>query len=98
MATRMVDHGLLEKALLYLEQIANSIKQDPIRAQPSLISRVCELADRIKYCDPIQDESDLDNSRADSSWLSEIKKVLGDYNVSIAFVQSYRQAMHCVTK
>lgn len=82
MATRMADHGLLEKGLLYLERVALSIKQDPARVQQSLVSRVCELADRLKYCDPVQDDADLDSSRADSSWLADLKIVLDNYTVS----------------
>lgn len=80
----MVDYGLLEKGLLYLERVAANIKQDPSRAQPSLVSRVCQLADRLKYCDPIQDQDDgdLDSSRTEHTWLTELKNLLNDYDVS----------------
>lgn len=83
-ATRLVDHGLLEKGLQYLERTADGIIRYPSRVQASLVSRVCELSDRLKYCDPLQAE-DLDSNRADATWLSNLKTILNDFNVSNRF-------------
>lgn len=80
-ATRMVDNGLLEKGLQYLEQTADGILQNPTRADVSFVSRVYELADRLKYCDPLLAD-DLDQTRSESTWLYNLKLLFDDFNVS----------------
>lgn len=80
---------MLEKALSYLEQISLKIIQNPSAAQPSLVSKVCRLADRLKFYDPVGAEADesqinigLDSSRLDNSWLKDINAIKNDFNVS----------------
>lgn len=88
LATRMADMGLLEKALQYLEQLSLSIIQNPSVSQPTIVDRVCKLADRLKYHDLVGDadesalEGDLNNSRPDNSWLKDLKAVQNDFHVS----------------
>lgn len=76
-----MDYGLLENGLQYLERTAEGIAANPTRVPSSLVAKVCELSDRLKYCDPLQAE-DLDSNRADATWLSNLKTVLNDMNVS----------------
>lgn len=89
MSTRLADRGLLEKSLSYLEQIADAILQNPAAVDPSLVNRVCELADRLKYHDPVGDddevhfEGDFDSSRPDNSWLKDLKQIQHDFNVNL---------------
>lgn len=92
LATRLADRGLLEKALLYLEKVSYSILQNPSLVQLSLISQVCQLADRLKYCDPVEEsfEGDLDTSRPDNSWLKDLKAIEEDYNVRIDICLVFR--------
>lgn len=77
--------GLLEKALSYLEKIANFIVKNPGIAEGGLVSEVALLADRLKYYDPVGDgeeETDFDSSRPDNSWLKDLRRVQNDYTVS----------------
>lgn len=86
LATRLADFGLLEKSLAYLEKIAISILLRPSESQPDLVDSVCELGDRLKYCDPVEDpdvgEGDVDTPRPDNSWLRDLKAIQRDYDVS----------------
>ncbi|KAK9310683.1 hypothetical protein QLX08_000014 [Tetragonisca angustula] len=57
LAIKMVDHGLIEKALLYIEQIAVNIFNEPSKYKKSFINAVYNLGDRIRYHDPIYKDS-----------------------------------------
>nr|XP_033327554.1 uncharacterized protein LOC117221042 isoform X5 [Megalopta genalis] len=57
LALKMMDHGLIEKALLYIEQIAVNITSEPSKYKKSFISAVYNLGDRIKYHDPVYKDS-----------------------------------------
>lgn len=85
----MADVGLLEKSLAYLEQTSLSILQNPSASQPALVDAVCDLSDRLKYCDPAEDldvgEGAVDTPRPDISWLRDLKIIQRDYNVSTYF-------------
>lgn len=73
-ARKMVDYGLMEKSLLYLEQIAVNIVNDPSKYKPSFISEVYTLGDRIKYHDPVCKDS-LEDA-ASLVWLNNLREVL----------------------
>lgn len=77
----MVDHGLLEKGLQYLERTADGIMQNPTRTDASFVSQVYELADRLKYYDPLLID-DLEPSR-ETTWLYNLNQLVNDFNVSI---------------
>ncbi|XP_017783965.1 PREDICTED: protein transport protein Sec16A isoform X2 [Nicrophorus vespilloides] len=86
LATRLADRGFLETALSYLERVSMSIIQNPANSQPTLINRVCEMANRLKYNDPVSDEDlveDLDVNRPDSSWLQDLKVVQNQYSLGL---------------
>ncbi|KAK5649877.1 hypothetical protein RI129_000906 [Pyrocoelia pectoralis] len=84
LATRLADRGLLEKSLAYLEKIAVATTQNPAIAQPTLIRQVCALADKLKYCDLIEDSLEGDaecDNRPDNTWLKDMKTVERNYNI-----------------
>jgi hypothetical protein len=86
LATRLADVGLLEKALSYLEKIANFIVKNPGIADGRLVNEVALLADRLKYYDPVGDgeeETDFDSSRPDNSWLKDLRRVQNDYTMGL---------------
>jgi hypothetical protein len=86
LATRLADVGLLEKALSYLEKIANFIVKNPGIAEGGLVNEVALLADRLKYYDPVGDgeeETDFDSSRPDNSWLKDLRRVQNDYTMGL---------------
>lgn len=80
----MADRGLLEKSLAYLEQISGYITQNPTLVQSDFVEKVFELADKLKYYDPIgdADEGDLDRSKPEMSWLNDLKIIQNDLKVS----------------
>lgn len=88
MATRLADYGLLEKSLAYLEAVSVSIIANPGLLHPSLINKVYNLADKLKFYDPVgevEDESEfggiLETSRLDHSWLKNLRAIQDDYQV-----------------
>ena len=74
-ARQMLDYGLVEKALLYLEQIAVNIVNDPVKYKPTFINRVFTLGDRIKYHDPVCKDSLEDVTSL--AWLNNLAEVIG---------------------
>lgn len=88
MATRLADYGLLEKSLAYLESISLSIIASPGLVHPNLVNEVYNLADKLKFYDPVgevEDESEfggmLETSRLDHSWLKNLRAIQEDYQV-----------------
>ncbi|XP_044761083.1 protein transport protein Sec16B isoform X2 [Coccinella septempunctata] len=87
LATRLVDRGLLQKSLAYLERVALYITNNPSNVQSSLVNNVCNLADRLKYYDPVSvEEEEEDNAeqfydnRLDNTWLKSLKILLDNIN------------------
>lgn len=74
-ARKMVDYGLMEKALLYLEQIAVNVINDPAKYKASFINEVYTLGDRIKYHDPVCKDSVED--AASLVWLNNLGEIVG---------------------
>lgn len=103
LATRLADRGFLETSLAYIEQVSIALVANPTVAQPSLINKVCDLADKLKYYDPT-DYQDVDDpqlqagdERPDQSWLQELKGVQQQYAVSIFKCLCERQSIElCV--
>ncbi|XP_025160714.1 uncharacterized protein LOC105190139 isoform X1 [Harpegnathos saltator] len=77
LVVKMVDCGLMEKALLYIEQIATNITNDASKYQKSFIEAVYTLGDRIKYHDPICKDSVED--AANLTWLNKLAEIVGKY-------------------
>ncbi|XP_011256769.1 uncharacterized protein LOC105251566 isoform X2 [Camponotus floridanus] len=76
---KMVDCGLIEKALLYMEQIATNIANDPSKYKKSFIESVYLLGDRIKYHDPIYKDAIEDATNL--TWLNKLTEIVEKYQV-----------------
>lgn len=74
-AVKMVDYGLVEKALLYIEQVATNIAVEPEKYKQSFINDVYVLGDRLKYHDPVCKDSYED--AANLSWLNKLAEIVG---------------------
>nr|XP_012218206.1 PREDICTED: uncharacterized protein LOC105669692 isoform X2 [Linepithema humile] len=74
---KMVDCGLIEKALLYIEQIATNIANDPLKYKKAFIKAVYVLGDRIKYHDPVF--KDAVEEAANLMWLNKLAEIVGKY-------------------
>ncbi|XP_077272641.1 endoplasmic reticulum export factor secretory 16 isoform X2 [Temnothorax americanus] len=77
LTVKMVDCGLIEKALLYIEQIATNIANDPSKYKKSFIEAVYVLGDRIKYHDPVY--KDAIEDAANVTWLNKLAEIVGKY-------------------
>ncbi|XP_015433708.1 PREDICTED: protein transport protein Sec16A isoform X2 [Dufourea novaeangliae] len=75
LATKMADHGLIEKALLYIEQIAVNIVNEPSKYKKSFISAVYNLGDRIKYHDPVYKDSTEETITL--TWFNNLAEIVG---------------------
>ncbi|KAJ8680007.1 hypothetical protein QAD02_015794 [Eretmocerus hayati] len=73
-AAKMVDYGLIEKALLYIEQVAINLIAEPERYKSSFISDVYSLGDRLRYHDPVYRDSDEDIINL--SWLKSLEQIV----------------------
>lgn len=79
LAKKLIDYGYIEKSLLYLEQIAVNIINEPSKYNRRFIEDVYTLGDRIKYNDPICKDNTEDV--ATLNWLNKLLDVLGKYQV-----------------
>ncbi|XP_071571026.1 uncharacterized protein Sec16 isoform X1 [Temnothorax nylanderi] len=77
LTVKMVDCGLIEKALLYIEQIATNIANDPSKYKKSFIEAVYVLGDRIKYHDPVY--KDAIEDAANVTWLNKLAEIVSKY-------------------
>ncbi|XP_057668729.1 uncharacterized protein LOC130901379 isoform X3 [Diorhabda carinulata] len=87
LATRLVDRGLVEKSLAYLEKISSFIVSNPSLVDATFVDNVYNLADRLKFYDlvgEVEDESEfggiLETNRPDNSWLRDLKAVQNDFH------------------
>lgn len=81
LAVKMIDCGLIEKALLYIEQIATNITNDMSKYKKSFIEAVYILGDRIKYHDPVCKDSIEDATNL--TWLNKLEEIVGKCQVNI---------------
>ncbi|XP_055530048.1 uncharacterized protein LOC129721476 isoform X2 [Wyeomyia smithii] len=95
LACRMLDHGMQLKCLLYMEQIAEQIQNDPYRFDAEFIKKVYTLGDRLKYYDPVLEKAldeSVDNTGRgniytnveDPTWLRQLCAILNNYNTADA--------------
>lgn len=92
LATRLADRGLLEKSLSYLEKLSTYIVRHSTTVEMKFVESVYNLADKLKYYDPVGDAEDetefggmSETSRAENTWLIDLRAVLNDPNAR--FVQ-----------
>jgi hypothetical protein len=74
---KMVDYGLIDKALLYIEQVALNIVSEPEKYKQSFIKNIYVLGDRLKYHDPVYKDSDEDLGNL--PWLNNLAEIVGKY-------------------
>jgi hypothetical protein len=84
----MLDYGMQLKCLLYMEQISLRIVQQPGAFECDFIQKVCNLADRLKFYDPVMEKSYEDNynnnaleSIEDQKWLQDLKIILNEVSL-----------------
>ncbi|RLU21248.1 hypothetical protein DMN91_005621 [Ooceraea biroi] len=75
LTVKMVDSGLIEKALLYVEQIATNVANDPSKYKGSFARAIYVLGDRIKYYDPVFKDAVEDT--ATLTWLDKLAEIVG---------------------
>ncbi|XP_076233217.1 endoplasmic reticulum export factor secretory 16 isoform X2 [Calliopsis andreniformis] len=78
LAVKMVDYGLIEKALLYIEQIAVNIVNEPSKYKQSFVLAVYNLGDRIKYHDPVY--KDATDESTTLTWFNNLAEIVGNYH------------------
>ena len=96
LAANMLDCSLQLKCLLYMEQIASCIVRQPQSFPQSFISKVFELADRLKFYDPVMEKAYEDNFNnnelemtEDPKWLQELSSMLNPANSSYSYDAGY---------
>lgn len=96
LAANMLDCSLQLKCLLYMEQIASCIVRQPQSFPQTFISKVFELADRLKFYDPVMEKAYEDNfnnngleTTEDPKWLQELSSLLNPANSSYSYDAGY---------
>ena len=78
-AIRLLDYGLTGEALHYLEELALAVVKDPEAVEhevKSNLHQICNLADRLKYLDPMYTTREGEISEmGDPEWLIQFRKV-----------------------
>ncbi|XP_035794304.1 uncharacterized protein LOC118467662 isoform X2 [Anopheles albimanus] len=91
LACRMLDQGMQLKCLLYMEQIAEQIQNDPYRFETDFVRKVYTLGDRLKYYDPVMEKAldeSVDNTGRgniyakveDPEWLRRLQEIINSNN------------------
>ncbi|XP_049540150.1 uncharacterized protein LOC125954146 isoform X2 [Anopheles darlingi] len=91
LACRMLDQGMQLKCLLYMEQIAEQIQNDPYRFETDFVRKVYTLGDRLKYYDPVMEKAldeSVDNTGRgniyakveDPEWLQRLQQIIQSKN------------------
>ena len=87
LAGNVLDCGMQLKCLLYMEQIAKCIAAQPDAFDVTFISKIYELADRLKFYDPVMEKSYEDNfnnndldTTEDQKWLQDLSALLQSFN------------------
>ncbi|CAG9858230.1 unnamed protein product [Phyllotreta striolata] len=101
LATRLVDRGLVEKSLAYLEKISSFIVSNPTLVEASFVDNVYNMADKLKFNDLVGDVEDetefgsiLETSRPDISWLKDLKAVQDDFQNGLIPQQTINPAQN----
>jgi hypothetical protein len=106
LAANMLDCSLQLKCLLYMEQIAKCVTRQPQAFTETFIAKVYELADRLKFYDPVMEKAYEDNynnnamvTTEDPKWLQELSAMVYTtydasprYNYDPGFIQNSNSA------
>lgn len=76
-ALKLIDYGLVEKGLLYLEQIAVNVVNLPSQFKPTFITDVYKWSEQIKFHDPVFKDSTEDEITL--TWLNNLAEIVGKY-------------------
>ncbi|XP_063973420.1 uncharacterized protein LOC135160622 isoform X2 [Diachasmimorpha longicaudata] len=76
-ALKMIDYGLVEKGILYLEQISVNIVNSPSKFEPTFVANVYKLSEKMKFHDPVFKDS-VENDIS-LTWLDNLAGVIGRY-------------------
>lgn len=85
LACRLLDYGFHLKALMYLEQISVHIQKNSSRYEASFIEKVYELADKLKFYDPVMEKTFAgteDGVFEDQEWLKSLRTLHESNQVS----------------
>lgn len=85
LGTRMLDYGFHLKSLLYMEQVALHIQMNPEQYERSFIEKVYNMADKLKYYDPVlekylddlMEEDGTSQSNGQLQWQQDLANLLG---------------------
>ncbi|XP_059152766.1 protein transport protein Sec16A-like isoform X2 [Physella acuta] len=72
-ACKLVDYGMSQEALHYLEVIAANIQQYPAYFQPAFVKLVYQLSTKLKFSDPQRLQSYEDAE--DPLWIKQLEKI-----------------------
>lgn len=90
LGTRMLDYGFHLKSLLYMEQVARHIQMNPAQYNHIFIEKVHNLADKLKYYDPVleknvdslNDEDITSQINGQLQWQADLVNLLAQNDVS----------------
>lgn len=93
LGTRMLDYGFHLKALLYMEQVALHVQKNPHHYERSFIEKVYNIADKLKYYDPVleknpdslNDEDGAGQTNSQLQWQYDLANLLGQTPVITPF-------------
>uniref|UniRef100_T1GXD1 Uncharacterized protein n=1 Tax=Megaselia scalaris TaxID=36166 RepID=T1GXD1_MEGSC len=77
---------------MYLEQIYVHIQKDSSKYEPSFIDKVYELADKLKFYDPVMEKTFSDNNEVqfeDQEWLKNLRVLHEQNGLSTGFANNY---------
>ncbi|XP_025070559.1 protein transport protein Sec16B isoform X2 [Alligator sinensis] len=72
-ASRLVDYGLTSQALYYCEGIGTALLDQPQTRHPVLLAQVIQLAERLKFSDPLLLERPDQEQDLEPDWLVQLR-------------------------
>ncbi|XP_077284165.1 endoplasmic reticulum export factor secretory 16 [Arctopsyche grandis] len=98
-ATRLMDYGFYDRALFYMEKIAQVISQYPGRYDLGFVDKVLQIADRLKHYDPEEhvgeivddidpneydgQQSNQRTAQSEQTWITNLRQTVHDLNMSV---------------
>lgn len=99
LSCRLLDYGFHLKALMYLEQISIHIQKNSSRYEASFIEKVYDLADKLKFYDPVMEKSFGDSGEGqleDQEWIKNLRALYKSNQV--IFVLKFEIKKKCLCK
>lgn len=78
LATNMLDYGMQLKCLLYIEQIAKCVVEQPDLFESSFVSKIYSFGDRLKFYDPVMERAYEEGSESaeNQKWLQDLYAIM----------------------